>query len=56
MQQKLILIIVLINSLFSYWEIMSFPTTLINGLLVDQNTIFVIVSEGDVYRSTDDGE
>ena len=56
MVKNILLIPLFFNILLCDWEIMSFPGAFVIGLEFNENNIFVIVDEGEVYHSTNEGE
>ena len=54
--KKIIFICNFCNVLLCNWEVMSFPVSVINGLTFNENNIFVVDIEGEVFQSIDEGD
>ena len=55
MNKKILFIFTIISLLFCSWEQVSFPNIAINGILFDEDDIYMIDFEGIVYKSSNNG-
>ena len=55
MNKKILFIFTIISLLFCSWEQVAFPNIAINGILFDEDDIYMIDFEGIVYQSSNNG-
>ena len=55
MNKKILFIFTIISLLFCSWEQVVFPNIAINGILFDEDDIYMIDFEGIVYQSSNNG-
>ena len=55
MNKKILFIFIIISLLFCSWEQVFFPNNAINGILFDEDDIYMIDFEGIVYQSSNNG-
>ena len=56
MYKKLLILALFCNVVFSDWEVLSFPDSIIDELICTDSTIYAVSVIGEVYASYDEGE